>query len=151
MRLNKHKNKTHTQEKRNKIMPSSNVTVHSIFNGHFFEFLEYISAVHPSNLDILNAIDSFRFFRKQNPTILMKAWFNYVFIPYKDVIDRGDFSFFCDKDYAGDLAVLGSSNKNIIEIIDRIREPIRNMTPEQQTRAVRFLQTLTSISQMNNR
>jgi hypothetical protein len=67
------------------------------FNNLFFEFLEDILTVFPGNKEIKYAKNSFDIMRKANPIILIRAWYNRVYTPYKDQIDSGDISFFLRK------------------------------------------------------
>lgn len=62
-------------------------TILKTFNKHFFDFMDDIITIFPDNLDLETARASFETFRKANPTLLAKVWFNYVYLPYHDVIE----------------------------------------------------------------
>jgi hypothetical protein len=64
---------------------------------------------------------------------------------YTAEINRGDIGFFINKDYATDLVYSESSDK-IIEAINRLREPIRRMTKEDQAKTMKYIQNLTKLS-----
>jgi hypothetical protein len=66
---------------------------------------------------------------------------------YKSEIDSGNLDFFINKDYSGDVSVSQNSDK-IMESIDRLREPIKNMTPENQTKVMKYIQNLTKLSEL---
>ena len=67
--------------------------------------------------------------RKANPIILIRAWYNRVYTPYKDQIDAGDITFFFEKDYNTDLNKVQGSEE-IMKMIDKIRQPLKDMGEE---------------------
>lgn len=117
----------------------------SVFNDHFSDFVNDIQSVFPDDPDILTAKNAFIAIRKANPKLLVRIWTNYVYTPYKSHIDAGDINFFLTKDYSGDL----SKNENvdkIIESIDRLRKPVKEMTPENQAKTMKYIQNLSKLS-----
>jgi hypothetical protein len=64
------------------------------FNNHFFEFLDDIIGIFPENNDIREARVTFETFKRGNPTLIIKVWFQYVYTPYASAILSGDISFF---------------------------------------------------------
>ena len=66
---------------------------------------------------------------------------------YKREIAAGDIGFFINKDYSSDVSNSSSSDK-IMESIDRLREPIKNMGPENQAKVMKYIQNLTKLSDM---
>ena len=48
-------------------------------------------------------------------------------------------TFFIDKDYANDLTKTGNSDQ-IMQSIDRLREPVKNMNPENQKKTMKYIQ-----------
>jgi hypothetical protein len=56
-------------------------------------------------------------------------------------------TFFLTKDYANDLARNDNSDK-IMESINRLREPIRNMGPDNQAKVMKYIQNLTKLSEL---
>uniref|UniRef100_A0A6C0ISU6 Uncharacterized protein n=1 Tax=viral metagenome TaxID=1070528 RepID=A0A6C0ISU6_9ZZZZ len=119
----------------------------SVFNNHFEEFINDIQSVFPEDADILTAKNALLTIRKANPKLLVKIWNSYVVVPYKDQIERGDIQFFIEKDYSNDLARNDNADK-IKESIDRLRNPVKMMTPENQMKTMKYIQNLTKISLM---
>ena len=119
----------------------------TVFNDHFAEFVSDIQSVFPDDPDILTAKNSLLAIRKANPKLLVKIWVKYVYHPYKDQIDNGDINFFLTKDYATDLTRSDNSEK-IMEAIDRLRNPIKNMNPENQAKTMKYIQNLSKLSVM---
>lgn len=115
------------------------------FNKHFFEFLDEIIGIIPENNDVSVARNSFDTIRQANPTTIAKVWYKYVHIPYSDIIDTGDITFFFDKDYSADLTNVHQQGR-VMEIIDKIRSPIKNMSPENVAHSAKYIQNLGKLS-----
>jgi len=119
------------------------------FNTHFFDFIDDLICIFPENNDLVIAKTSFDTIKKANPTAIIKAWVKFVYIPYKNVIDNGDISFFFDKDYNDDLSNLSNSNK-ILNIIDTLRMPIKEMGDANKEHTSKYIQNLSKLSMMYN-
>ena len=119
------------------------------FNTHFFDLLKDISNVLTNNDDINHSIIFFETIKKANPTIIIKCWYNYVYTPYKDIIDNGDCKYFLEKDYQTDINQFMHS-KEIMEGINRIREPIKNMSIENQQHSMDYIKNLSKLSMIYN-
>lgn len=124
-------------------MSSPNIL--TAFNAHFIEFVNDICVVFPENKDLLTAKNSLIAIKKANPKMIIKIWSTLVVGKYKSEIENGDISFFIEKDYSNDLA--GTNNfESIQKSIDGLRTPIKNMTIEDQTKAMKYIQNLTKLS-----
>ena len=119
----------------------------SVFNDHFAEFVNDIQSVFPDDPDLLTAKNSLIAIRKANPKLLVKIWIKYVVAPYKDKIDIGDINFFINKDYSDDLEKNDNSDK-IMESIDRLRNPIKQMSLENQAKTMKYIQNLSKLALM---
>lgn len=115
------------------------------FNDHFVEFISDIQQVFPENADILAAKNSLMAIRKANPKMIVKIWNDYVVGQYKKEIESGNLSFFIDKDYSQDIADLGKADQ-IASAIDRLRNPIKQMSNEDQQKSMKYIQNLTKLS-----
>ncbi len=115
------------------------------FNTHLFEFLDDVIRIFPDNLDIQTAKTSFYAIKQANPTIIIKTWFQYIYMPYKDTIDSGNIEFFFNKDYSEDLAYVANS-KEVLKIIDTLKDPVSNMTEQQKKFTMDYLQNLSKLS-----
>jgi hypothetical protein len=120
-------------------------TILRAFNTLFFDFLDDIIGIVEDAGDIRSAKTSFEMFRKGNPTIIIKVWHTYIYVPYAEVIKTGDLEFFINKDYTGDLSVLANSG-DVVKTIDKIREPIRNMTETNKAHSLAYIQKLSKLS-----
>ena len=117
----------------------------TIFNDHFNEFVNDIQSVFPDDTDILTAKNALLAIRKANPKLIVRIWIKYVYNPYKEQIEAGNITFFLVKDYANDLARNDNSDK-IMESIDRLRSPIKNMSPENQAKTMKYIQNLSKLA-----
>ena len=117
------------------------------FNDHFAEFVSDIQTVFPEDPDILTAKNALLTIRKANPKMIVKIWNTFIVGKYKSEIESGNLEFFINKDYSGDVSTAQHSDK-IMESIDRLREPIKQMTPEEQAKTMKYIQNLTKLSSM---
>jgi len=122
------------------------------FNDHFAEFLDDINRVFPTNSDILKAKTAINMIRKANPKMLIMAWQTFIVDKYMDVIEKGDITFFIDKDYRDDINKLSSSNQdktnNILDTINKLRGPVRDMNSDDQQKAMQYIQNLCQLSNL---
>lgn len=117
----------------------------TVFNNHFEEFLTDIQNVFPDDVDILAAKNGIITIKKANPKLLVKFWTSYVVLPYQTQIEAGDINFFIEKDYTNDIANSDKSNK-IMESIDRLRGPVKQMDQENRAKVMKYLQNLAKLS-----
>ena len=119
----------------------------TVFNDHFSEFVSDVQSVFPDDPDILTAKNALLTIRKANPKLLVRIWIKYVVSPYKEHIDAGDIEFFVTKDYSSDLARNDNADK-IMESIDRLRSPIKQMSPENRVKTMKYIQNLSKLALM---
>jgi hypothetical protein len=115
------------------------------FNDHFIEFVNDIQRVFPEDVDILAAKNAFITIRSMNPRLILEVWQSHISHRYKREILDGNIDFFLNKDYSSDL----QSNENsdqIMQSIQRLRNPVKNMSSEDQKKVVKYLQNLTKLS-----
>ena len=120
-------------------MSSQNIL--TAFNDHFVEFISDIQLVFPDDVDLLTAKNSLMMIRKANPKMIIKIWKSRIVDKYSKQIEDGDLTFFMDKDYSNDI----SGNEKIMEGINRMREPIKNMSKENQDKSMKYIQNLTKL------
>jgi hypothetical protein len=117
------------------------------FNDHFLEFLNDVQSVFPEDADVLTAKNALTAIRKANPKMIVKIWRVFIAEKYRDQILAGNIAFFIDKDYGADVSSAQNSDK-IMESINRLREPIRNMGPDNQAKVMKYIQNLTKLSEL---
>jgi len=124
-------------------------TILKAFNTHFFEFLDDIIQILPDNVEVVSAKLSAIMIKKANPTIIIKTWHKYISKRYFNEIQNGDLTYFFEKDYQLDLQHLSNSNE-ILQIINNIRTPIREMNEVNKEHTKKYIQNLTKLSTLYN-
>lgn len=119
------------------------------FNTHLVEFLDDIISIIPGNVGLVTTKNSFEMYKKANPTLLIKIWYSYVYLPYAEIIDKGDLDFFINKDYSEDLSYLQNS-KSILNAIDTLRGQIKEMTETNRNHSLEYIRNLCKLSNMYN-
>jgi hypothetical protein len=117
------------------------------FNDHFVEFINDVQNVFPEDTDILTAKNALVAVRKANPKMIVKIWNTFIVGKYKKEIEAGNLDFFINKDYSSDVSSASNSDK-IMESINRLREPIKNMSQDNQAKVMKYIQNLTKLSAM---
>jgi hypothetical protein len=117
----------------------------SAFNDHFMEFVSDIQSIFPEDTDIATAKNSLLLIRKANPKMIIKIWNSYIVGKYRSEIESGNIDFFLNKDYASDVKNTDNQSK-IMECIDRLRNPIKQMGTENQAKTMKYIQNLTKIA-----
>ena len=117
------------------------------FNTHLVEFLDDIISIIPGNVGLVATKNSFEMYKKANPTLLIKIWYSYVYLPYAEIIDKGDLDFFINKDYSEDLSYLQNS-KNILNAIDTLRGQIKEMSETNRNHSLEYIRNLCKLSNM---
>jgi hypothetical protein len=124
-------------------------TVLRAFNTHLVEFLDDIISIIPGNVGLVATKNSFEMYKKANPTLLIKIWYSYVYLPYAEIIEKGDLDFFINKDYSEDLSYLQNS-KSILNAIDTLREQIKEMSETNRNHSLEYIRNLCKLSNMYN-
>jgi hypothetical protein len=117
------------------------------FNDHFMDFINDVQRVFPEDSDILTAKNALLLVRKANPKMIVKIWNVYIVSKYKREIEEGNLDFFINKDYSSDVSVAENSDK-IMESINRLRDPIKNMGHENQAKVIKYMQNLTKLAEL---
>ena len=127
-------------------MSSDKSIVMKAFLNQFTDFLEDVQSVFPENADIDSAKTALLLIKKTNPRILMNAWVTYIVVPYNDQIQKGDIGFFLEKDYTNDLEYMGNA---VMQKVDALRGPVREMGAENQAKSMQYIQNLTKLAKLH--
>jgi hypothetical protein len=117
------------------------------FNDHFIDFVNDIHCVFPDDVDILTTKNALTAIRKANPKMIVKIWDAFIVSKYTEEIESGNLDFFINKDYSQDISNASNSDK-IMESIDRLRQPVKNMGPENQAKVMKYIQNLTKLAKL---
>ena len=119
----------------------------SAFNTQFFEFIEDIQHVFSEDTSIKKAKNALIMIKKVNPSLIIKIWYTYVCSQYETEINNNNIDFFIEKDYKKDFIYINYSD-DIISNIDKLREPVRNMSKENQEKSLMYIKNLCILSKL---
>ena len=117
------------------------------FNTHLMEFVHEISEVFPKDREIKLGRIALKAIKKVNPSLLIRYWYQYIYLPYKEKINEGDIEFFIEKDYSQDVQLFDDPGY-FMKAIDKFRGPIREMDNENKEKALKYVQNLCQMSVM---
>ena len=117
------------------------------FNTQLFEFIEDIELVFNEDNSVKRAKAGLVMIKKINPTLTIRIWYNYICSKYESEINNDNIDFFLEKDYKKDLVYINQSD-DIISSIDKLRDPIKNMSKENQEKSFRYIKNLCILSKI---
>ena len=123
---------------------------HSIlraFNEHFSEFMQDVIRVFPNDTNLRACKLAIEKMRKANPKLIITTFTREFSNKYSEQIMNNNIDFFINNDYSND--VKNSAKPSIIlEKINLLREPVRNMTEPDKNKTIGYMQNLTKLSNM---
>uniref|UniRef100_A0A6C0HPI7 Uncharacterized protein n=1 Tax=viral metagenome TaxID=1070528 RepID=A0A6C0HPI7_9ZZZZ len=135
-----------------------------IFNRQFKEFVENISESFPKNTTISKMKTALNLLIVVKPNLVYKGVKKFVIDMYRTEIDSGDITFFIDKDYKQDLskasgsesflkivneyATVDSDSNSILEKIEALKGPVREMNHAEQQNVMKYIQNLMKLSDL---
>ncbi len=125
-------------------------TILKAFNNQFEEFLDDISVLFPNNNDIRTSKTALLMLRKANPKKIVDVWYRYVCSKYEREIQNENLEYFLTKDYKDDLKMEDGGANKILEAIDNIRVPLRELETENKKKCVQYLKNLNTLSKIYN-
>jgi len=117
------------------------------FTTHLLEFIDDVQRIFPDDHDVKVARNSIDAIRRVNPRKMIEFWRYYVAEPYRERIEASDITFFLEKEYGEDLQDANNQD-TILQSIERLREPIRQMSSSNQEKAMKYIQNLTKLCLM---
>lgn len=130
-------------------MASQKSVILKAFNQHLKDFIDDIQELFPTNVNIRTMKNSALTLVKMNPRKVIELWFSKVATKYGKEIMNEDIDFFLNKDYRDDLRDLNDFDASIDnDIIEELREPIRNMDDANKQMAVKYVKEMTQLSSL---
>jgi len=119
------------------------------FNTHLMEFLDDCITIFPSNMDLKTAKTFVSGLKKVNPKKLIVTW-NQTVTLYRDPIEKGDFSFFEEKDYKEDFIKngYGKDTNDFLKIIENIKNELKKESESNKKKAIKYVQNLLKLCDM---
>ena len=117
------------------------------FNNHINEFFNDVTLIFPNDNDIKVAHTSLTAMRKANPKLIISIWKESIYDKYGSEIEVGNIGFFLERNYDSDLK--GTDNAAmILDKINALREPVRNMGKENLAKTTTYIQNLTKLCKL---
>jgi len=120
-------------------------TILKTFNSHLLEFINEVINLMPEDLDLKTAKTFIEGLKKVNPRLVITTWNSWVVAEYRREIEAGDFTFFENKDYSRDM-VGSKQEQKILQVIERIRDDVRDMGDNNKMKSLKYMQNLTKLS-----
>ena len=79
------------------------ISLSKAFSNHFIDFLNEVTVLFPKNVKIRTFRTAVKQIKAINPSQLIKSWYKFVTVKYKNQIYSEDFQFFESEDYSGNL------------------------------------------------
>ena len=119
-----------------------------VFKVQVKELFTYISSLFPNNTDITIVNNVIHTFVKYNPIKLLEIWFYYISQPYYDLIMKGDFNYFENKNYNEDLKDLNKySAEYVLQAYNKLRLSIAKLDNNKRMTFMRYVQVITKLSE----
>lgn len=122
----------------------SKTLILTAFNDCFVEFVTDFQSLFPDDYDLLVAKNSLLALKKSNPRLLLTLWDTHIVGKYKNEIEKGNLDFFINKDYTQDINTASNSSQ-ILSAIDKFRKPIKNLTENDKSQVIKYIQNLTKL------
>ena len=118
------------------------------FNKHFIEFISDIERVFPNDADITLARKSISKTFVIMPKLLIRLFNEFFATIYSSEIENGDLNFFVENDYRSKHGYKENENSWVLEKIDCLREPVRNMNQDDKEKVAKYLKNLKKLSEL---
>jgi hypothetical protein len=117
------------------------------FNAHLLDFITDIISVFPENKNLKITKTALETWKHVNPKSIIEIWKTCITDKYHKEIGKGDYDFFVKKNYTEDIS--GCENiSEILHAIEKLRNPISQMSDSNQKKAVKYIQNLTKLSEL---
>tara|TARA_X000000368_G_scaffold63610_1_gene45184 strand:- start:14294 stop:14716 length:423 start_codon:yes stop_codon:yes gene_type:complete len=137
----------------NKIPPKS--VILTTFLNQFSEFITDIVRIFPDDKDLVSTKVYFEGIRKYNPRLILTSWKILVADKYEKEVEKGDFTFFINKDYSKDTDEFADKRNwgnydysYINEKINEIREQVSNQSENNKQQSMKYIINLTRLSKL---
>ena len=117
------------------------------FNEHFSEFMQDIIRVFPDDNNLQACKVAIENMRKANPKLLLTTFTSEFSSKYRNKINNDDLDFFINNDYSESVKNAASGSM-ILEKINLLREPVKNMNDADKRNTIEYIKNLTKLSDM---
>ena len=118
------------------------------FNKHLMEFIMDVERVFPNDQDIKATRKSLSKTIMLVPKAIIRMFYDNFVLIYGNEIDKGDLTFFIDNDYVAKHETDLKDDVSLIDKINELREPVRNMTDADKANVVQYLKNLKQLAEL---
>jgi hypothetical protein len=123
----------------------NNSLVLSTFVSQLDECLTDIASVYSTDKRFIRCKMYLDTLKQTNPRMILTTWKTMITEKYDEQIQRGDVSYFLEKDYKEELPIY---NPTIDQAIQDLRTAIREMSESNREKAIQYIQNLCKLSKL---
>lgn len=124
------------------------ISLSKAFSNHFIDFLNEVTVLFPKNVKIRTFRTAVKQIKAINPSQLIKSWYKFVTVKYKNQIYSEDFQFFESEDYSGNLKNTKWDANDIYSFIDEMKRSSNDMSLDNKKKTMKYISNLTKMSEM---
>jgi len=117
-----------------------------IFKIQLKQFITEVIEWFPEQDDIKSLNTIVLTFCKYNPLKLIEIWNYYISMPYMEMINKGDFNYFENKNYSNDLKDLKGNAGYVLQSYNKMRTSISKLSNDKKLMAMKYTQILCKLS-----
>lgn len=126
-------------------MTSNKTVILKTFNTQVIAFIDDVINILPDK-EIIKSKQMLESIKFAKPSLIIQIWFSFIEKPYHDHIERGEATFFLEKDYSQDLSQMPNAEK-IMKVIDTsLREPLSRMDEVNKNHCCNYIKVLSRLS-----
>lgn len=118
------------------------------FNTHFIEFVMDVERVFPNDTDITSNRKLIKKFITIFPNKLIKMFNEHFVLLYGNEIEKEDLTFFLENDYRKIHGINPNEKNQILEKIEALRDPVKNMSDNDKKTVIKYLKNLKKLTDL---
>lgn len=118
------------------------------FNTHFIEFVMDVERVFPNDNDITTNRKLIKKFITIFPNKLIKMFNENFVLVYGTEIEKEDLTFFLENDYRKIHGFNPNEKNQILEKIEALRDPVKNMSDNDKKTVIKYLKNLKKLTEL---
>lgn len=127
------------------IMASDKSVILKTFNTQVIAFIDDVIKILPDK-EIIKSKQVLESIKFAKPSLIIQIWFSFIEKPYHEDIEKGDPSFFLEKDYTQDLSQMPNAEKIMNVINTSLREPLSKMDDVNKNHCCNYIKVLSRLS-----
>lgn len=115
------------------------------FNNQLFAFIDDVIAV-LDDKEVRHSRKYLETVKFAKPSLIIQLWYAYIEKPYHEDIEKGDPTFFLEKDYSDDLTYMENGKEIMQTINNSLREPLKKMDATNKEHCCSYIKVLSRLS-----